>query len=87
MHDIMRTCLAVLFGLALTATGIFSAIRRRSSLHATTPKALVLDPIIGKMATAPDYGWTLTCGDATGAPLYDRHIHGWGPRTPSTALQ
>ena len=79
MHDVMRTCLAVLFGLALTATGLWAAAAGEEPA-AAMEKEMVLDPTTGKMVSAPEYGGTLTWGDAAGAPHCDPHIHGWGPR-------
>ena len=79
MHDVMRTCLAVLFGLALTATGLWAAAAEEEPA-AAMEKEMVLDPTTGKMVSAPEYGGTLTWGDAAGAPHCDPHIHGWGPR-------
>ena len=79
MHDIMRTCLAVLFGLALTATGLWAAAAEEEPA-AAMEKEMVLDPTTGKMVSAPEYGGTFTWGDALGAPHCDPHIHGWGPR-------
>ena len=79
MHDVMRTCLAVLFGLALTATGLWAAAAEEEPA-AAMEKEMVLDPTTGKMVSAPEYGGTFTWGDASGAPHCDPHIHGWGPR-------
>ena len=79
MHDVMRTCLAVLFGLALTATGLWAAAAGEEPA-AAMGKEMVLDPTTGKMVSAPEYGGTFTWGDALGAPHCDPHIHGWGPR-------
>ena len=79
MHDVMRTCLAVLFGLVLTATGLWAAAAEEAPA-AAMEKEMVLDPTTGKMVSAPEYGGTFTWGDALGAPHCDPHIHGWGPR-------
>ena len=79
MHDVMRTCLAVLCGLALTATGLWAAAAEEEPA-AAMEKEMVLDPTTGKMVSAPEYGGTFTWGDALGAPHCDPHIHGWGPR-------
>ena len=61
MHDVMRTCLAVLFGLALTATGLWAAAAEEEPA-AAMGKEMVLDPTTGKMVTAPEYGGTFTWG-------------------------
>ena len=79
MHYVMRTCLAVLFGLALTATGLWAAAAEEEPA-AAMEKEMVLDPTTGKMVSAPEYGGTFTWGDALGAPHCDPYIHGWGPR-------
>ena len=65
MHDVMRTCLAVLFGLALTATGLWAAAAEEEPA-AAMEKEMVLDPTTGKMVSAPEYGGTFTWGDARG---------------------
>ncbi|MDE0448585.1 MAG: ABC transporter substrate-binding protein [Spirochaetaceae bacterium] len=80
MHDVMRTCLAVLCGLALTATGLGASPAAEEAPAAAMEKEMVLDPTTGKMVSAPEYGGTFTWGDALGAPHCDPHIHGWGPR-------
>ena len=80
MHEVMRTCLAVLCGLALTATGLGASPAAEEASAAAMEKEMVLDPTTGKMVSAPEYGGTLTWGDALGAPHCDPHIHGWGPR-------
>ena len=48
MHDVMRTCLAVLFGLALTATGLWAAAAEEEPA-AAMEKEMVLDPTTGKI--------------------------------------
>ena len=80
MHDVMRTCMAVLCGLALTATGLGASPAAEEAPAAAMEKEMVLDPTTGKMVSAPEYGGTFTWGDALGAPHCDPHIHGWGPR-------
>ena len=79
MHDVMRTCLAVLFGLALTATGLWAAAAEEEPA-AAMGKEMVLDPTTGKMVTAPEYGGTFTWGDVLDPPHCDPYLHGHGPR-------
>ena len=85
MHDVMRTCLAVLCGLALTATGLWAAAAEEEPA-AAMEKEMVLDPTTGKMVSAPEYGGTFTWGDALGAPHCDPTSMAGG-HGPSTALQ
>ena len=57
-----RKCLAVLIGLALTATGLWAAGDSDSDESAATAeKEMVLDPTTGEMVEAPRYGGTITC--------------------------
>ena len=82
MSNLFKKCVAVVFGLALTAltaTGLWAAAADEEPA-AAMEKEMVLDPTTGKMVSAPEYGGTLTWGDAAGAPHCDPHIHGWGPR-------
>ena len=79
MRNLFKTGVAVVFGLALTATGLWAAAVEEEPA-AAMEKEMVLDPTTGKMVSAPEYGGTLTWGDAAGAPHCDPHIHGWGPR-------
>ena len=56
-----RKCLAVLIGLALTATGLWAAGDSDSDdSAATAEKEMVLDPTTGEMVEAPRYGGTIT---------------------------
>ena len=54
-----RKCLAVLIGLALTATGLWAAGVEEESA-AAAEKEMVLDPTTGEIVTAPQYGGTMT---------------------------
>ena len=54
-----RTCLAVLAGLALAATGAWAAGEEEQPA-AAMEKEMVLDPTTGEMVTAPEYGGTIT---------------------------
>ena len=65
MHDVMRTCLAVLCGLALTATGLGASPAAEQEPAAAMEKEMVLDPSTGEMVEAPRYGGTITFGRAT----------------------
>ena len=58
-YAIFRTFLAVLFGLVLTATGLW-ATGADEEPAAAMEKEMVMDPTTGKMVTAPVYGGTLT---------------------------
>ena len=56
-----RKCLAVLIGLALTATGLWAAGDSDSDESAAmAEKEMVLDPTTGEMVEAPRYGGTIT---------------------------
>ena len=53
--------LAILIGLALTATGLWAAGGSDSDdSAAAADKPTVTDPTTGEMVTAPEYGGTLT---------------------------
>ena len=58
-YAILRTFLAVLFGLVLTASGLW-ATGAEEEPAAAMEKEMVTDPTTGKMVTAPEYGGTLT---------------------------
>ena len=53
-----RTCLAVLVGLVLAATGLWAAGEEEQPA-AAADKRYVTDPVTGKVFTAPEYGGTL----------------------------
>ena len=55
-----RKCLAVLIGLALTATGLWAAGEEEGSTAAAADKKYVTDPSTGKVVSAPEYGGTIT---------------------------
>ena len=55
-----RTCLAVLAGLVLAATGVWASPAGEEEPAAAMEKEMVRDPATGKMVTAPEYGGTLT---------------------------
>ena len=55
-----RKCLAVLIGLALTATGLWAAGEEEGSTAAAADKKYVTDPSTGKVVVAPQYGGTIT---------------------------
>ena len=59
-YAIVRTFLAVLFGLVLTATGLWASGAEEEEPAAAMEKEMVTDPATGKMVTAPEYGGTLT---------------------------
>ena len=58
-YAIFRKILAVLFGLVLTATGLWAAGAEEEPA-AAAEKEMVLDPTTGEMVTAPEYGGTFT---------------------------
>ena len=58
-YAVLRTFLAVLFGLVLTATGLWAAGAEEEPA-AAADKKYVTDPTTGKVVTAPEYGGTLT---------------------------
>ena len=58
MYMKFRKCLAVLIGLALTATGLWAAGAEEGS-EVAAEKEMVLDPTTGEMVTAPEYGGTM----------------------------
>ena len=55
-----RTCLAVLAGLILTATGLWASAAGEQEPAAAMEKEMVMDPSTGEMVTAPEYGGTFT---------------------------
>ncbi len=57
-----RKCLAVLIGLALTATGLWAGAASEEEPAAAPEKEMVRDPATGKIVTAPEYGGTITYG-------------------------
>ena len=59
-YVIFRKFLAVLFGLTLTATGLWASPSGEEEPAAAMEKEMVTDPTTGKMVTAPEYGGTLT---------------------------
>ncbi len=58
-YVIFRTFLAVLFGVVLTATGLWAAAAEEEPA-AAAEKEMVLDPTTGEMVSAPEYGGTIT---------------------------
>ena len=61
----LRTCLAVLCGLVLTATGLWASPAGEQEPAAAMEKEMVRDPATGKMVSAPEYGGTLTFSQRT----------------------
>ncbi len=55
MYFVVRTSLAVLCGLALTATGLWASPAAEEEPAAAMEKEMVRDPATGKMVTAPEY--------------------------------
>ena len=65
-----RKCLAVLIGLALTATGLW-ATGAEEAPAAAADKQYVTDPSTGKVVTAPEYGGILTIAARSQPPHAD----------------
>ncbi len=55
-----KTCLAVLLGVVLTATGRWASPASEEESAAAMEKEMVLDPATGEMVTVPGYGGTFT---------------------------
>ena len=55
-----KTCLAVLFGVVLAATGLWASPASEEEPAAAMDKEMVMDPATGEMVTAPEYGGTFT---------------------------
>jgi len=83
-----RKCLAVLIGLALTATGLWAAGEEEGSTAAAADKKYVTDPTTGKVVLAPQYGGIFTAGHtqagSTGAPNDPCFGNPWGPAAAVT---
>ena len=71
-----RKCLAVLIGLALTATGLWAAGEEEGSTAAAADKKYVTDPTTGKVVVAPQYGGTITYALSTDLPGPDTVLTG-----------
>ena len=73
----LRTCLAVLCGLVLIATGLGASPAGEEEPAAAMEKEMVRDPATGKMVSAPEYGGTLTVATAVEPENADTHFsHG-----------
>ena len=70
-----RTCLAVLAGLVLAATGAWAAAAQEEPA-AAMEKEMVTDPTTGEMVTAPQYGGTLTFATMLEPPSADTLVYG-----------
>ena len=79
LFKVFKKCVAVAFGLALTATGLWAAAAEEEPA-AAMEKEMVLDPTTGKVVVAPEYGGTFTWGDRHPVPHCDPYIHGSAPR-------
>ena len=71
----LRTCLAVLCGLVLIATGLGASPAGEEEPAAAMEKEMVRDPATGKMVSAPEYGGTLTFGTMPEPEHTDTHFH------------
>ena len=77
-YGIFRTFLAVLFGLVLTATGLWAAASEEEPA-AAMEQEMVMDPTTGQMVTAPEYGGTFTHATKGDYPVADTWFqHGPG---------
>ena len=75
MHYVMfRTCLAVLCGLVLIATGLGASPAGEEEPAAAMEKEMVRDPATGKMVSAPEYGGTLTFAKQSEPANADTHF-------------
>ena len=75
----IKTGLAVLCGLILTATGLWAAgVSDSDDSASAAEKEMVLDPTTGKMVTAPEYGGTLTQAGNTYYKVFDTYL-AWLP--------
>ena len=73
-----KTCLAILIGLALTATGLWAGAASEEEPAAAMEKEMVRDPATGKVVTAPEYGGTITYGRTGTAEHSDVwYMSGW----------
>ena len=79
LFKVFKKCVAVAFGLALTATGLWAAAAEEEPA-AAMEKEMVLDPTTGKVVVAPEYGGTFTWGDRHPVPHCDPYIHGLGAK-------
>ena len=59
MTNMVKKSVAILIGLALTATGLWAAGAEEEPA-AAADKKYVTDPSTGKVVTAPEYGGTIT---------------------------
>ena len=73
LYVTFRTCLAVLVGLALTATGLWAGGAEEEPA-AAAEKRYVTDPTTGKVVTAPEYGGTLTFATTLEPQNADTHF-------------
>ena len=73
--SLARTCLAVLAGLVLAATGAWAAAAQEEPA-AAMEKEMVTDPTTGEMVTAPQYGGTLTFATMLEPPSADTLVYG-----------
>ena len=80
----LKKYLAVLIGLAVTATGL-SAAPAEEQPAAAAEKEMVLDPTTGKMVTAPEYGGTLTQAAGRDQKVFDTYL-AWSPFQVSSAV-
>ena len=73
MRNLFKTGVAVVFGLALTATGLWAAAAEEEPA-AAMEKEMVLDPTTGEMVEAPRYCGTLTYANNQEPPNSDMFV-------------
>ena len=82
----IKTGLAVLCGLILTATGLWAAgVSDSDDSASAAEKEMVRDPATGKMVTAPEYGGTLTQAAGRDQKVFDTYL-AWSPFQVSSAV-
>ena len=74
MRKIVRKSVAILIGLALTATGLWAAGAEEEAPATAADKKYVTDPVTGKVYTAPEYGGTLTTVRANDGAAVDPYV-------------
>ena len=86
MSNIMSKSVAILIGLALTATGLWAGGAEEGSTAAADDKKYVTDPTNGIVYTAPEYGGTLTYGALWEPPNSDAMIGGIGAGSAASGV-
>ena len=82
-NGMTKTCLAVLFGVVLTASGLWASAGAEEEPAAAAEKEMVMDPSTGEMVTAPEYGGTLTFANKLATVYIDSFYGGFAGSTQS----